>query len=46
LDEVWYLSVATVWLQACVSYLLVRQQFRRRLDVPPHSGPAVAVAEG
>ncbi len=47
LDEVWYLSVATVWLQAGVSYLLMRQQFRRRLvDSVPAGAPAVAAAEG
>jgi putative MATE family efflux protein len=38
LDEVWWLSVATVWLQAVVSYWLLRQQFRRRLVEGP--GPA------
>ncbi|HEY8520151.1 MAG TPA: MATE family efflux transporter [Gammaproteobacteria bacterium] len=31
LEEVWYLSVATVWLQAVVSYVLLRRQFRQRL---------------
>ena len=49
LDEVWYLSVATVWLQATVSYLLMRQQFRRRLATRPPQAmpePVVAVAEG
>jgi len=49
LDEVWYLSVATVWLQATVSYLLMRQQFRRRLPAQPHSSapaPAAVAAEG
>ncbi len=30
-EDVWYLSVATIWLQAAVSYLLLRVQFRRRL---------------
>ena len=34
LDHVWYLSVATVFVQAAFSYLLLRQQFRRRLDKP------------
>jgi len=49
LDEVWYLSVATVWLQATVSYLLMRQQFRRRLAAGPRQSapaPAAVVAEG
>jgi Na+-driven multidrug efflux pump len=49
LDEVWYLSVATVWLQATVSYLLMRQQFRRRLTAEPRpsaSASAAVVAEG
>jgi putative MATE family efflux protein len=41
LDEVWWLSVATVWMQAAVSYVLLRQQFKRRLvDAPrPTAGP-------
>jgi putative MATE family efflux protein len=44
LDEVWWLSVATVWLQGAVSYLLLRQQFKRKLvDGPrPVAAPAVA----
>jgi len=46
LDEVWYLSVATVWMQAGVSYWLMRQQFRRRLDGLRPVTPAVAAAEG
>ena len=49
LDEVWYLSVATVWLQGTVSYLLMRQQFRRRLAARPPQPmpePAAAIAEG
>jgi putative MATE family efflux protein len=46
LDEVWYLSVATVWLQALVSYLLMRQQFRRRLVDGPQPGAAAVAAEG
>jgi putative MATE family efflux protein len=45
--DVWYLSVGTVWLQAVVSYLLLRGQFRRRLAVVPGpSAAAVAGAEG
>jgi putative MATE family efflux protein len=42
LDEVWYLSVASVWLQGAVSYLLMRHQFKRRLVDEPR--PVVAVA--
>jgi putative MATE family efflux protein len=42
LDEVWYLSVSTVWLQAVVSYLLMRHQFKRRLVDVPRPPPAVA----
>jgi putative MATE family efflux protein len=46
LDEVWYLSVSTVWLQGVVSYLLMRQQFKRRLvDAPRPPAPVVAPAE-
>ena len=46
LDEVWWLSVSTVWLQAGVSYLLLRQQFKRRLvDGPRPVGADVAAAE-
>jgi Na+-driven multidrug efflux pump len=46
LDQVWWLSVATVWLQGGVSYLLLRQQFRRRLEATfkPATAPAAAVA--
>ena len=47
LDEVWYLSVSTVWLQAVVSYLLMRHQFKRRLVDAPRPAPTVAApAEG
>ncbi len=47
LDEVWWLSVTTVWLQAGVSYLLMRQQFKRRLvDGPRPVAPVAAPAEG
>ena len=48
LDEVWWLSVATVWLQAVVSYVLLRQQFKRRLvdePRPARSAGAPAPAE-
>ncbi len=43
LDEVWYLSVGSVWLQGGVSYLLMRQQFRRRLPAAPPRSPAPQV---
>jgi Na+-driven multidrug efflux pump len=46
LDEVWWLSVSTVWLQAGVSYLLMRQQFKRRhVEGPRPAAPVVAPAE-
>lgn len=32
LEQVWYLSVATVLVQACLSYTLLRRQFRLRLE--------------
>jgi putative MATE family efflux protein len=36
LEQLWYVSVATVWMQAVVSFLLLRNQFSRRLvDEPP-----------
>jgi hypothetical protein len=31
LDHVWYLSVASVWLQALTSLVLLRRTMRRRL---------------
>ncbi|HYM41356.1 MAG TPA: MATE family efflux transporter [Steroidobacteraceae bacterium] len=43
LIEVWYLSVATVTLQALTSLLLLRREFRRRLGA---AAPAVAMAAG
>jgi putative MATE family efflux protein len=43
LDEVWWLSVATVWMQGAVSYLFLRHQFKRRLvDAPRPAAPPVA----
>jgi Na+-driven multidrug efflux pump len=46
LDEVWWLSVTTVWLQAGASYLLLRHQFKRRLvDVPRPPTPDAVPAE-
>jgi putative MATE family efflux protein len=45
LDEVWWLSVATVWMQAGVSYVFLRQQFKRRLvDGPRPAAVAVTPA--
>jgi Na+-driven multidrug efflux pump len=44
LDEVWLLSVATVWLQAVVSYVLLRQQFKRRLVEGREAVPGPPVA--
>ena len=36
LEQLWYVSVATVWMQAVVSFLLLRHQFNRRLvEAPP-----------
>jgi len=51
LEQLWVVSVATVWFQAGVSYLLLRHQFNRRLvDAPPRAAAgapvgAAAVAE-
>ncbi|HET7925557.1 MAG TPA: MATE family efflux transporter, partial [Rhodanobacteraceae bacterium] len=49
LDEVWWLSVATVWLQAVVSFFLLRHQFKRRLVESPRpaaTSVSPAPAEG
>lgn len=35
IHDVWYLSIATVTLQACVSLLLLRREFRLRLAFAP-----------
>ncbi len=35
LTQVWYLSVATVTLQALTSLALLRREFRRKLLAPP-----------
>lgn len=40
LNEVWYLSVATVTLQAITSFTLLMREFRRRLDAPPVAAAA------
>jgi putative MATE family efflux protein len=44
IEDVWYLSVATVIFQALVSYLLLRREFAHRLDfvVEPVSMPGTA----
>jgi putative MATE family efflux protein len=44
LDQVWYLSVATVWMQGFVSFGLLRQQFRKRLVPAPLAPAAVAMS--
>ena len=56
LMQVWYLSVATVTLQALTSWVLLQRELRRRLAAPPGaaagggatatSAPAVPAAEG
>ena len=44
LEQLWVVSVATVWLQALVSYLLLRHQFSRRLvDAPPRAAGGAPV---
>ena len=35
IEDFWYLSVASITLQAIVSYLLLRGEMRRRLNFPP-----------
>jgi Na+-driven multidrug efflux pump len=44
LDQVWWISVGTIWFQAAVSYLLLRQQFKRRLSFKPFAAAAAAAA--
>jgi putative MATE family efflux protein len=47
LTQVWYLSVATVTLQALTSLTLLAREFRRKLGAPPATaGVAAAVAPG
>ena len=41
IEQVWLLSVVTVWLQAIVSFLMVRQQLRKRLAF---AAPGLATA--
>jgi putative MATE family efflux protein len=41
LEQLWIVSVATVWIQATASYLLLRHQFKRRLvEAPPRAAGA------
>jgi Na+-driven multidrug efflux pump len=42
--SVWFLSVASVAVQAIVNLLLLRREFRRRLAFVPAAVPAAAVA--
>jgi putative MATE family efflux protein len=42
LERVWLVSVTAVWLQAVVSYLLLRNELRRRLDGMLEPSAAVA----
>jgi putative MATE family efflux protein len=44
LERLWLVSVAAVWLQAGVSYLLLRHQFNRRLVDAPSRGVGAPVA--
>jgi Na+-driven multidrug efflux pump len=44
LKEVWYLSVATVTLQAITSLALLQREFRRKLGTPPAAAGADARA--
>jgi MATE family, multidrug efflux pump len=44
IEDFWYLSVATIAVQAVVSYLLLRREMRRRLDFAvPATVPVAAV---
>jgi hypothetical protein len=40
LHELWYLSVASIWVQLSVNLLLLRREFGRRLGVAPVPAPA------
>jgi putative MATE family efflux protein len=44
LEWIWYLSVASVLVQMVVSLLLLRREFRHRLDVMPAPGAGAAAA--
>jgi putative MATE family efflux protein len=43
IEQVWYLSVVTVALQAVISLLLIRREFRRKLPVSTLEARGVAV---
>ena len=42
--QVWYLSVATVTLQAITSYALLQRELRRKLGAAPAAAPAAALS--
>lgn len=42
LRELWYLSVASIWVQLTVNLLLLRREFRRKLGVAPVPGRVAA----
>ena len=44
ITEVWYLSVATVTLQALTSLALLRREFRRKLTTPPEAAGGTAAS--
>jgi putative MATE family efflux protein len=44
LERLWQVSVITVWIQAGVSYMLLRQQFKRRLVEAPRAAPGAVPA--
>jgi putative MATE family efflux protein len=46
LNQVWYLSVATVTLQMFTSLVLLQRELRRRLDMPPATAGAAAARSG
>jgi len=46
LNEVWYLSVATVTLQMLTSLALLMREFRRKLGAPAVASPATATPGG
>jgi hypothetical protein len=43
--EVWYLSVATVTVQALSNLTLLQREFRRKLGAPPAMAQASAAGE-
>jgi hypothetical protein len=42
LEQLWYVGVASIALQAVVSYVLVMRQFRSKLGMPRAAATAVA----